>query len=55
MNLRRALKKFRLQPLSAEAQKVVDATEDASSIGIGGGGAMAPTNWVPSQQDERPH
>jgi len=54
VKIREFLRKLRLRPLSPEAQKLVDATEDASSVGMGGGGATAPTNWVPSQQDEKP-
>jgi hypothetical protein len=53
------LKKLRLRPLEGEGERPegnVDAlaTHVVDSAGDGWAGASAPTNWVPSQQDERP-
>ncbi len=47
MKLRELLKKIRLRPLQGEGQRPIDDVD----AGVSG---TAPTNWVPSQQDERP-
>jgi hypothetical protein len=61
MKLLELLKKFGLRPLQGQGNRPIDNV-DASAQGLGGQTtdgrghlpAPAPTNWVPSQQDERP-
>jgi hypothetical protein len=55
MKLRELLKKLRLRQLQGGPPKLEDSTDDALAAGTTWGGASAPPNWVPSQQDERPH
>ena len=54
------LKKIRLRPLSA-GERPIDNVDALSSAPVenlkgfeSGPGPTAPTNWVPSQQDDRP-
>ncbi|HZD87119.1 MAG TPA: hypothetical protein VE088_03840 [Gaiellaceae bacterium] len=62
MKLRELLKKVRLRPLEGEGEKPLDEVDAlataaaAQHAGVTGGvapGAVAPPNWVPSQQDGR--
>ena len=55
MNVRELLKKLRLR--SSEREEEVEAMEEIDTRAVdamAGYAADAPTNWVPSQQDERP-
>jgi hypothetical protein len=61
VKLRELLKKIRLRPLQGEGGKPIDNVDALASApvdqlrGVDSGlGPTAPTNWVPSQQDERP-
>jgi hypothetical protein len=62
VKLRELLRKFRLQPLEVgEDMRAGEDNVDALAVGAGhtqtGASTvapLAPTNWVPSQQDERP-
>jgi len=61
VKIREFLKKFRLRSVQAgDGMRQEDNVDALATIGhtdaLGdwGGGASAPTNWVPSQQDERP-
>jgi hypothetical protein len=61
MTLRELLQKFGPRPLQGKGKRPID-TVDAAGQSLGGQTAdgrghvpaPAPTNWVPSQQDERP-
>jgi hypothetical protein len=61
MKLRAFVKKLRLRPLHGDGERPIDNV-DATSMMSGGQStdgrghvpSPAPTNWVPSQQDERP-
>ena len=59
MKLRELLGRFRLRPLEGEGGRPednVDALATGANTAASGGRVpeVAPTNWVPSQQDERP-
>ena len=59
MRLRELWKKVRLRPLSGEGERPIDnvdalATMDGLLQTNDSMPVSAPTNWVPSQQDERP-
>jgi hypothetical protein len=61
VKIRELLKRIRLRPLEGNGERPIDdvdalatmAGETLTSTGSPGP-APAPTNWVPSQQDERP-
>jgi len=64
MKIRKLLKRFRLTSVQVgEGERPVDNVDALATTGAGPKGAdlssgiapLAPTNWVPSQQDERPH
>jgi hypothetical protein len=61
VKLRQLLKRFRLRPLQGEGERPIDDVDAMATMS--GGQTLdpgqhvpmpAPTNWVPSQQDERP-
>jgi hypothetical protein len=61
VKLRELLRKMRLRSLQGEGERPVDNVDamatapEARADNIGGfGDSAAPTNWVPSQQDDRP-
>jgi hypothetical protein len=61
VRLQELLKKMRLRPLQGEGVRPVDNADALSSAPVensrgfdSGPGPTAPTNWVPSQQDDRP-
>ena len=51
MKLRDLLRKFRLHRVDREAERRIDDSNVDALTTVGG---AAPTNLVPSQQDERP-
>jgi hypothetical protein len=52
VKLRELLRRIRLLPLTGGAERLAEKTLPTPP---GHGGEAAPPNWVPSQQDERPH
>jgi hypothetical protein len=62
VKLRELLTRIGLRPLSGEGERPIDNVDALASAGSPGHAntaqgdvaAMAPPNWVPSQQDERP-
>ena len=61
MKLRDLLHMFRMRPLQGDGQRPIDNVDGLSSApaqdlkGVDfNPGPTAPTNWVPSQQDDRP-
>ena len=62
MKLRALLKRFRLRSLEGERDRPVDNVDPLAAAASPGHGntaqgnvpELAPPNWVPSQQDERP-